>query len=522
MLICIDLGSDNVIISPGVQQTISTLEWKRSPYATLQVQFSRGGIVQELPNDATGTFEIKRTGQYDSVPVVWAPAWVKKGTGESTIYTFIFSLLNPILLDPLFELPGGDYGVSGYSGASGYVSVSGYSGYSGYDDDVDVDQVTLMGEVQWITGGQTHKTLPTLIILIDNDVIREGDVGPSTPALMYGIFMPSITALTGGTPVDLDYLPTVQLITGTIIELLIDDGAGHFQWLPQVLEAGISAGPGVTTPLDYDAVTNNRRWKTATALTGSSGYSGYSGANPGASGYSGYSGKSGYSGYSGKSGYSGNGTSGFSGYSGTGGSPGGGIPYTFSTTTTAADPGAGLLRLDNSNPAAAANIHINYNDLGSIGYYLNYFNQQHVGNFIIVRSVATPFLDFWVYSITASPVDHSSTWLTIPVVNEITNNGAMSNNTPVTLEFVGSLGPLQYTQSSPGNPTGTTDTTGKMMGLAGSITTKIGTRALVIISGAIFNSGGVGDGAKVQLRAGTGSAPSNAAALTGTAYGGNI
>jgi len=78
------------------------------------------------------------------------------------------------------------------------------------------------------------------------------------------------------------------------------------------------------------------------------------------------------------------------------------------------------------------------------------------------------------------------------------------------------------TQSSPGNPAGTADLTGKMMGLAGTITPSSTGRVHITITGTIFNSGGVGDGANVQLRTGTGSAPANGDALTGTTAGGLV
>lgn len=73
------------------------------------------------------------------------------------------------------------------------------------------------------------------------------------------------------------------------------------------------------------------------------------------------------------------------------------------------------------------------------------------------------------------------------------------------------------TQSAPADPTGTTNTTGLMMGLAGTITPTT-TRILVTISGTIAN-GTATNGAQVQIRTGTGAAPANAAALTGTTAG---
>ena len=78
---------------------------------------------------------------------------------------------------------------------------------------------------------------------------------------------------------------------------------------------------------------------------------------------------------------------------------------------------------------------------------------------------------------------------------------------------------LALYDASPANPTGTTDTTGKMMGLAGAITLAASGKLLITITGTIFNTTAIADGGKVQIRYGTGTAPANAAALTGTAAG---
>lgn len=76
------------------------------------------------------------------------------------------------------------------------------------------------------------------------------------------------------------------------------------------------------------------------------------------------------------------------------------------------------------------------------------------------------------------------------------------------------------TMSTPADPTGTTDTTGKMMGLAGTVTPTATGRILILITGNLTNStAAAGDGAKAQITYGTGTAPTNGAALTGTAIG---
>lgn len=74
-------------------------------------------------------------------------------------------------------------------------------------------------------------------------------------------------------------------------------------------------------------------------------------------------------------------------------------------------------------------------------------------------------------------------------------------------------------QTAAAAPAGTTNTTGVMMGLAGSITPGVSGKIRVTINGIIFNATTIADGAQVQIRYGTGGAPSNAAALTGTAIG---
>ena len=83
------------------------------------------------------------------------------------------------------------------------------------------------------------------------------------------------------------------------------------------------------------------------------------------------------------------------------------------------------------------------------------------------------------------------------------------------------VGVVATSQATPSNPAGTTDTTGKMMGLAGTITPVSTGKILIIISGDIANDT-IADGAAVQIRYGTGTAPANADALTGTAVGGLV
>ena len=73
-------------------------------------------------------------------------------------------------------------------------------------------------------------------------------------------------------------------------------------------------------------------------------------------------------------------------------------------------------------------------------------------------------------------------------------------------------------QGTPADPTSTTNTTGVMMGLAGSITPTVTGKLLITISGDMKNGSNNGNSV-THIRYGTGTAPANGNALTGTVGG---
>jgi hypothetical protein len=74
-------------------------------------------------------------------------------------------------------------------------------------------------------------------------------------------------------------------------------------------------------------------------------------------------------------------------------------------------------------------------------------------------------------------------------------------------------------QTTAVDPTGTANTTGVMSGLAGIITPVASGKIFVTICGTMSNNNGAG-GCAVVIRYGTGTAPANGVALTGTPLGG--
>ena len=91
-----------------------------------------------------------------------------------------------------------------------------------------------------------------------------------------------------------------------------------------------------------------------------------------------------------------------------------------------------------------------------------------------------------------------------------TIDGSLSSNAPILK--------LNFVSSTPINPTGTANGSQVMAGLAVAFTPHSSGRVLVIVSMTLYNTT-AGDGAQAQIRYGTGTAPTNAAAATGTTAG---
>lgn len=100
-------------------------------------------------------------------------------------------------------------------------------------------------------------------------------------------------------------------------------------------------------------------------------------------------------------------------------------------------------------------------------------------------------------------------------------SGVINANNGLTAAGV-KVSPTNVVQSSSTNPTGTSSTTGVMMGKATAFTPKATTgsgNVLINVTGDCFNVTAIADGGKIQIVTGTGTAPANGDALTGTAVG---
>ena len=210
-----------------------------------------------------------------------------------------------------------------------------------------------------------------------------------------------------------------------------------------------------------------------------------------------------------------------------GGGSGGGaslaLSYNWLTATTDVDPGSGNMSGDDPDPASATYIRISKTDANAhvIGDMIHFWF-QYDGNVILqISSVADPNT-FAVIPLNKI-VDHSTWWdLFTGWGGALANNGTLGDEA-VTIQFFPVVATNYELNAQISGPFTTTNTTGVMMGLGASPYTlkykpNIGNAILITICGTIYNASGIGDGAKVAIRAGTGTAPANGAALTGSQY----
>jgi hypothetical protein len=192
MRIYLDLDSRRLLTSPT--RPLSLLEFKRRDNDSIELQFLRDAVVQQLPAGTTARVGIKPDGDYDA-PFLAVTTLTQTGTGTATVYSGELNLHTTAM-------------ATAFAG----------------------EPVTLpaMLEVEWVTGDvvSSSKTLPTTL---HNDVIR-GDEG---------------------TPADLPFFYTAQTSDFKSTQAQAEAGTDNATWMTPLRTAQAIAELAAT---DWDSV----------------------------------------------------------------------------------------------------------------------------------------------------------------------------------------------------------------------------------------------------------------------------
>lgn len=428
MRLFFDLVSGKFTRNVGVNSPISDIEAKRSPLESIEIQFHRNGQVVELSVGASGVFEIKRQGEFDSEPLTKALAWVQTGTGLETVYTFSLVLIN----DPLDAelginvfinftadaptdvitstglavghkinvkssdtLPAPLLGDTDYhvvtglklsltpAGAPIDITTAGAGTHSLVRLDNDITDVDLEAAMRFENDGKSTES-QNLIFNLQNDLCREGDVPPSTPPLGYFIFWHGVDDLIGFKAV-----PTASLQLDYLVQILVVVSGQLSYLFYQLVEGPVTdAEPGQVEPDDYNALTNDRHWE------GAVGPSGVAGQDAG-------------------------------------------ILYHWNTDTTATDPTTGKLKVNHATLTSATELYIYETDhdgnaLAALLATWDDSTSTRRGR-LIIEDESDP-TNFLVCDITGTLTDNG-TWDTFTIIPVVTG-GTLTNNLAVRLIFI--------------------------------------------------------------------------------------
>jgi len=192
MRIYLDLDSRRLLTTPT--RPLSLLEFKRRDNDSIELQFLRDAVVQQLPAGTTARVGIKPDGNYNA-PFLAVTTLTQSGTGTATVYSGELNLHTTAM-------------ATAFAG----------------------EPVTLpaMLEVEWVTGDvvSSSKTLPTTL---HNDVIRGDEGQPVSLPIFYSAATSDFKATQAQAEAGTDNLTWMTpLRTAQAIEAL--GGGGVSSW----------------------------------------------------------------------------------------------------------------------------------------------------------------------------------------------------------------------------------------------------------------------------------------------------
>lgn len=239
MVIYIDKATKQFITDPTFKSRVDSFSFKRGDKSEVEVYFVNGNSVESLSLSASADvrFGIKPDGEYDGEFLVYSDDFTYQNQGYKLEPSFNTTILNAYLS-------------SGDGNANN-----------------DIAQLAGMLEITWSDspGLSSWQSTPTVTALIDNDVIKgiEGTPSELPDALDWlqenGIvYNTDIIALTGGTSIHLDALPTVGIPLNSLLTIKV--GTNNIYTYRLADSTSTTSIPSRIRPLDYNNPSNKKVW----------------------------------------------------------------------------------------------------------------------------------------------------------------------------------------------------------------------------------------------------------------------
>jgi hypothetical protein len=150
----IDLESRELIEAPGFRNPVTTLRFKRGDSAKLEVAFLTDRTTYTSLGDAeaiTMRFGVKQSNRFDLDFLAYCADWIMPGEEDVSPVYVCYPSFNTAGLDAALDV----------------------------GENPEIASLTLMGEITWSVGDGEPTSTRTFVVIVENDVIRGNESGPS-------------------------------------------------------------------------------------------------------------------------------------------------------------------------------------------------------------------------------------------------------------------------------------------------------------------------------------------------------
>ena len=232
------LNLNNGIVTTAIHLSMfAAANARRGGREHVELQFHRDRVPARLPENWLILLGVKETGRYDAPAfLTQASEWNRPDADEGFYTAWL-----PTDTGPINSLLRHDN-----------------------DDTNDIPSVPAMAAIDWRPDINTPPSKSQSFTLNFQSAVNNGDETPSAPETPFAAhFIQNrfdLDGFTGGTPSDLDSIPTASLAVGTTVELVAAAEGVASQWrLGSGTDAENEAG-GIVRPDDYAPATNEKVW----------------------------------------------------------------------------------------------------------------------------------------------------------------------------------------------------------------------------------------------------------------------